>query len=146
MGVIEHEVWIDASPAAVWRLYADPTRIPEWQTGSPVVEVVRGDGMSPGSVHRSRRGRLVGRTEVRESDPPRRLVSDTVASLGLRFVVTSDLRDERGGTRLLLHVRTTWPRGLGLLGRVVERALLSGGEAAKELTRLKALAESDSSR
>lgn len=141
MGTIEHAAWIRARPAAVWVVYADPRRIPQWQTGSPVVEVVHGDGTSPGSSYTSRRGRLASRTVVLDSRPPHLLVTETEASLGLHFTLESALTQEGDGTRLELRVRTRWPRGLGLLGRVVERAMLSGSEATKELDRLRALVE-----
>ncbi|WP_404383930.1 SRPBCC family protein [Knoellia locipacati] len=141
MGTISHEIWVDTSPEDLWRVYADPRRILEWQTGSPVVEVVVGDGMSTGSSYTSRRGRLSSHTVVRDATPPHRLVTWTVASLGLRFTLLSELTPEHGGTRLALRVTTRWPRGLGVVGRVVERALLSGGEATKELARLKELVE-----
>ncbi|HEY9378955.1 MAG TPA: hypothetical protein VIQ02_17910, partial [Jiangellaceae bacterium] len=56
MGVLEHSVWIHARPEEVWRIYVDPARIPEWQTGSPVITVVRGAADEPGAVYKSRRG------------------------------------------------------------------------------------------
>ena len=68
-------------------------------------------------------------------------MTETEASLGLHFTLESALTQEGDGTRLELRVRTRWPRGLGLLGRVVERAMLSGSEATKELDRLRALVE-----
>lgn len=140
-GEPDHSVWIRATPDQVWDVYTDPRRIPEWQTGSPVIEDVRG-GAEPGSSYVSRRGRLAARTVVLAVDPPRRYVSRTDASLGLRFTVESTLDAVGGGTRLGLGVETEWPRGLRLLGRVVELAILSRREAEKELTRLKALVES----
>ncbi|WP_433874962.1 SRPBCC family protein [Sinomonas atrocyanea] len=144
MGVIEHSVWIKAAPEAVWHVYTDPRRIPEWETGSPVIEDLGGDGASAGSAYTSRRRALVARTSVIESEPPRRLVTHTDASLGLRFDVTSELSTDGDGTRLRLRVVTSWPRGLGVLGRVVEHALLGGREAAKELGNLRALIEAPS--
>ena len=43
MGVLEYSVWIEAAPELVWRAYVDPTRIPEWQTGRPVIGDVQGE-------------------------------------------------------------------------------------------------------
>jgi deazaflavin-dependent oxidoreductase (nitroreductase family) len=136
----DHSVWIRADREAVWDVYTDPRRIPEWQTGSPVVEDVQGTG-EPGSTYVSRRGRLVARTVVVAAERPARQVTRTDASLGLRFSVVSTLDAVDRGTRLGLVVQTAWPRGLRILGRVVERALLSRREAEKELVRLKALME-----
>ena len=56
MGTLEHAVCIQAPPDAVWSVYVDPSRIPDWQTGSPVIEDVRGSGGAPGSTYISRRG------------------------------------------------------------------------------------------
>jgi hypothetical protein len=66
----------------------------------------------------------------------------TEAYFGLQFDVRSALRPQSGGTLFELHV-AHWPRGLGLLGRLVEAAILSPREGQKELGRLKALIESD---
>jgi hypothetical protein len=38
MGTIDYSAWIEASPEGVWSIYVDPISIPEWQTGSPVIE------------------------------------------------------------------------------------------------------------
>ena len=142
MGDLEHSVWIQAPADEVWRIYVDPRRIPDWQTGSPVIEDVTGSGDAPGSTYVSRRGPGRATTTVLEAERPRRLVTGTDAYLGLRFTVVSTLEALDDGTRLDLRVQTRWPRGLGLVGRLVEAAVLSRREAAKELGRLKALVES----
>ena len=67
----------------------------------------------------------------------------TEAYFGLRFDVTSLLKSQSGGTLLELHAETHWPRGLGLLGKLVEAAILSTREGGKELARLKRLIESN---
>jgi deazaflavin-dependent oxidoreductase (nitroreductase family) len=135
-----HTVWIRAEPDAVWDVYADPRRIPEWQTGSPVIEELHGEGEA-GTTYVSRRGRLVARTVILVAERPRRIESRTDAYLGLRFTVVSTLGPMDGGTRLRLVVTTEWPRGLGLLGRLVEFAVLSRREASKEFVLLKQLVE-----
>jgi hypothetical protein len=61
----------------------------------------------------------------------------------LRFEVVSQLEPEADGTRLDLRAETHWPRGLGLLGKLVELAVLSRREGSKELSRLKALVETE---
>ena len=37
MGVLEYSIMINAAPELVWRAYADPSRMPDWQTGKPVI-------------------------------------------------------------------------------------------------------------
>jgi len=137
----QFSVVIDAEPEQVWRTYVDPRRVPEWQTGKPVIVDVRGDGARPGSTYVSRRGRFAARTTVLAAERPRRIVTGTEAYLGLRLRVSSTLSALPGGTRLDLRVQTRWPPGLRLVGRLVERAILDPREGGKELRNLKALVE-----
>ena len=142
MGVREYSVWIKAAPEQVWRVYVDPTRIPEWQTGKPVIGDVQG---APG------RARLDVRLEARpplraddgadRRDAPHELVTRTDAYLGLQLEVTSRLSGRSDGTDLELRVVTHWRRGLGLVAKVVELAILNPREARKELAHLKTLVE-----
>lgn len=141
MGVLEQSVWIHADPERVWSVYVDPMRIPDWQTGSPVIEDVHGAADAPGSTYVSRRSPGKARTTVVAAERPRRLVTRTDAYFGLRFDVVSRLQAEGDGTRLDLHVETHWPRGLGLLGRLLEGVFLSAREGRKELANLKSLVE-----
>lgn len=145
MGTMQYSVWIDATPARVWRTYADPTRIPQWQTGRPVIGDVRGVPGEPGSGYVSKRGPLTARTAVVAATAPARLVTRTDAYLGLQFQVSSQFTDRAGGTDLRLTAETHWPPGLRLLGRLLERVVLSGREANKELLNLKELIERESS-
>ncbi len=143
MGTHAFSVWIEADPARVWRTYVDPRRIPEWQTGGPVVEDVRGGPGEPGSAYVSRRGRLAARTTVVTADPPTRLVTRTAAYLGLQLELSSRLTERSGGTDLELTAETHWPPGRRLVGRLVDRAILGPREADKELTNLKTIIERD---
>jgi uncharacterized protein YndB with AHSA1/START domain len=143
MGVVEYSVWINAAPEQVWHTYADPDRIPDWQTGKPVIEDVHGAPGEPGSTYLSRRGPLAAHTTVLTSDVPHELVTSTDAYLGLRFEVTSRLSERSGGTDLQLRVATRWRRGLGPVAKLVERAVLSPREARKELDKLKTLVEAE---
>jgi len=146
MGVLEHSVWIQAKPEEVWRAYVDLSRISEWQTGLPVIEDVSGPGDAPGTTYMSRRGPGAARTTVIEADRPRRLWTRTEAYFGLQFDVVSRLEADAGGTRLDVRAETHWPRGLGLLGKLVELAVLSRHEGEKELANLKALVERETDR
>jgi uncharacterized protein YndB with AHSA1/START domain len=145
MGVLEYSVWINAAPELVWRIYVDPTRIPDWQTGKPVIGDVQGAPGEPGSTYVSRRGPLVAHTTVLTADAPGELATWTDAYLGLQFEVTSRLSERSGGTDLQLRATTHWRRGLGPVGRIVELAVLSPREARKELAMLKTLVELEAS-
>jgi hypothetical protein len=68
-------------------------------------------------------------------------VTRTDAYFGLRFAVTSSLSERAGGTDVMLRVMTRWRRGLTLVGKLVERAILSPAEAQKELDNFTALVE-----
>lgn len=146
MGVSEHSVWVEADPDAVWRVYADPSRIPEWQTGRPVVTVTRGGGDDVGSTFISKRGPLSARSTVVAAERPNLLVTSTDAYLGLRLEVTSRLEARGGGTQLDLHSVTHWPRGLGSVGRLVELAILNPREIRKELANLRRVVEAEAGR
>ena len=145
MGVVEYSVWIDAAPEHVWGIYVDPTRVPDWQTGKPVVGDIQGSPGEPGSTYVSRRGPLAARTTVLTADVMRELVTMTDASFGLQFELTSLLSRRSGGTDLHLRAATRWPRGLGLVGRIVELVILNPRQAHKELAALKALIEREAS-
>ncbi len=144
MSVVEQSVWVRSDPEQVWRVYADPSRVPDWQTGRPVILDLHGHWEEAGSSYVSKRGPLSARTTVLVADPPRRLVTRTDAYVGLRFDVASSLIPDGDGTRLDLHIETRWPRGLGLLGRLVELAVLNPREMHKELRNLKLLVEGGS--
>lgn len=141
MGEFAYSIWIDATPAQVWRTYADPIRIPEWQTGRPVVENVHGDPGHVGASYTVRRGRLLARTTVVASEVPMRLVTRTDAFLGLQLEAISRLVEKAGGTELRVAATSYWPAGRRLLGSLVDRAVLSTREADKELKKLKAVIE-----
>lgn len=141
MGVLDYSIVIDAAPERVWRVYADPSRIPDWQTGRPVITDVRGEPGTPGSSYVSRRGRLAARTTVVSAAAPRELMTETDAYFGLQVEVRSRLGEGSGGTELRLHVETRWRRRWFLVARLVEKAVLGPAEARKELDNLKALVE-----
>lgn len=146
MGEYVYSIWIRANPAEVWDMYVDPRRIPEWQTGRPVIEDVRGDPGDPGSTHVSRRGPLRARTTVLTSAAPALLVTRTDAYLGLQLTLTSRLTDRAGGTDLELTAEAEWPRKRRLVGRVVDRVILNPRQAHKELQNLKAIIERNAAR
>jgi uncharacterized protein YndB with AHSA1/START domain len=141
VGVLEYSTWIEAAPEIVWRAYVDPMRIPEWQTGRPVIGDVSGEFGVPGSSYVSRRGPLAARTTVLIADPPRELVTRTDAYFGLQFELASRFSERAGGTDLQLRATTQWRRGFVAVARLVERAILSPAEAQKELDNFKALVE-----
>ena len=143
MGAVDYVIWIDASPDQVWRVYVDPSRIPEWQTGSPVIEEMRGEAGQLSSSYVSRRRPGAAHTTVIDVDKPHLLMTRSEAYFGLRFDVTSSLTAQAGGTLLELHVQTHWPRGARLLGKLVEAVILGQREGRKELAILKALIESE---
>jgi uncharacterized protein YndB with AHSA1/START domain len=91
---------IHARPVDVWRIYVDPSRIPDWQTGSPVIEDISGAGDEPSTTYVSRRGRGTAQTTVLEAVRPRHLVTRTDAHLGLQLDLISELTSEGEGTLL----------------------------------------------
>jgi uncharacterized protein YndB with AHSA1/START domain len=145
MGEYVYSVRIEAPPEHVWPVYVDPRRIPQWQTGRPVIEEVRGDPGEPGSTYVARRGPLSARTTVLTSTVPTHLVTSTDAYLGMHLTVTSRLTARAGGTDLEMTAETRWPRRRRWLGGLVDRVVLSSREAAKELANLKWIIEGQAS-
>ena len=143
MGVYTYSVWIAASPQQVWSMYADPERVPDWQTGRPHIAEVHGPAGEAGSSYVSRRGPLTARTTVVSSGAPALLVTSTDAYIGLRLVVTSRLTERAGGTELSLTAETRWPQRRRLLGHLVDRVVLNRREADKELSNLKRVVEGE---
>lgn len=141
MGTLEQSVWIEATPEQVWRVYVDPLRIPDWQTGKPVIGEVVGAPGEAGSSYQSKRGPLVARTTVLSANAPHELRTTADAYFGLQFEVTSRLSARAGGTDLALLVETHWRRRLGPLAKLVELAVLSAREGEKELGYLKGFVE-----
>lgn len=146
MGEYVYSVWIRATPAQVWRSYVDPNRIPEWQTGKPLIEDMRGVPGEAGSTYVSRRGMLAARTTVVTSAAPARLVTRTDAYFGMQFELTSRLADRAGGTHLELTAKTRWPPRRRIMGGVVDRVILNPREADKELTNLKSIIEREAAK
>ena len=146
MAVLKYDIWIEASPDDVWAVYTDLDRIPEWQTGAPRVAEANGSGDVVGTTYLVRRGPMTSRSTITAADAPAHHASHTQAVLGLTFDLVADLTAADGGTRIALEARTEWPRGLRLVGRAVESALLSEREAVKELTNLKTLVEREAGR
>ena len=141
MGTVSYSVWIEATPEQVWRVYVDPSRIPEWQTGSPTIDEVQGSGDQPGSSYVSRRRPGAARTTVMEVDKPRRLMMATEAYFGLRFDVTSLLKSQSGGTLLKLRAETYWPEDSVCSGSWSKRRSSARARVKRSL-----LGSSDSSR
>lgn len=141
MGEHVYSIWIGATPTQVWDVYADPRRIPDWQTGKPVIDEVHGDPGEPGATYTSRRGRLVARTSVVAATAPAHLETETDAYLGMQLRVTSRLTARAGGTDVQLTAATQWPRGRKLVGNLVDRVVLSPREAEKELNSLRTIVE-----
>ncbi len=143
MGAVQQSIWIGAASGLVWDVYTDLDRIAEWQTGDPRVVEASGRGGEVGTTYIVRRGPGAARTTVTEAMRPELHRSRTNAYFGLSFDLTAKLLPEQDGTRILLQAQTHWPKGLGLLGRVVEFAFLNAHEANRELERLKVLVESE---
>jgi uncharacterized protein YndB with AHSA1/START domain len=140
MGTLRYSIWIDAEPESVWAAWTDLGLIPGWQTGSPRVADVTGDG-GVGTSYSVRRGPTSSRTTIIVAEAPSRYISRTSALLRPRFDLEARLTPERGGTQLALEARTRWPRGLRWFGRGVEAIVLSPREAERELANLKAIVE-----
>ncbi len=141
MGEREYSVWIKAAPEQVWQVYVDPRRIPEWQTGRPVIGDVQGVPGRSGSTYLSKRGPLSARTTVLTSRAPARAGDED------RHLPRPPARGHLAAPRAVGRHRPGASRGDALASwtrpdrYVVELAILNPGEARKELAHLKTLVE-----
>jgi hypothetical protein len=127
--------WIAASPRDVWKVLGVVERYPDW---CPWVRAVpTADGRLGLGVAYEARGAILAppagrsRWRVVEFDPPRRMVHRgeqvrLAASFDRVFELRSDGAD---GTWLMVAVR--YRPALGLLGRVVDRAILRSVQARR---------------
>jgi uncharacterized protein YndB with AHSA1/START domain len=141
MGSLTVSVWIKATPEQVWRIYVDPSRIPDWQTGKPVVSRVDGLPGVVGATYLSRRGRLSATTLVVSAESPGELVTRTDTSFGLQLDVSSRLVEHAGGTELRIDAEARWRPMLRPVAKVAELAILNPRQARLELANLKSLVE-----
>ena len=98
-----------------------------------------GRGDAVGTTYAVRRGPAVAHTKVLKAAPQSRYQSKTDAYLGLRFEFLARLVPEKGGTRLELEAHTHWPRGMKLLGRVIQTVVFSAHEGRREMEQQKCL-------
>lgn len=104
----EHSVTTDASPEAIWRLYADPSSWPSWDAGIEHMEL---DG--PFAVGTTGRLTPSGQDTLPftliDVERHRRFVDEThVAGLVLRFIHTL-VPQRDGGTTVTHRVEITGP-------------------------------------
>ena len=129
MSVVELSVEVDAPPAAVWQVVANPRNLPRWDRHITAVEGVPDQGLSVG-VRYSTELRFVGvagivDAEVLEWDPPR---SSKILLRGfIEAVVFTRVEPlPRGRSRIVHEVRYGF-RG-GPVGSLAARALrITGG-------------------
>ena len=113
-----------AGPGAVWALLADGATWPAWspieafeleRAGDPPPE-------GPGAIRRFRRGRTVGRDEIVEALPGRRLAYRSLSGLPVRdYRAEVDLAPGPGGTEI--RWRASFEPKLPGTGRLLERGI-----------------------
>jgi uncharacterized protein YndB with AHSA1/START domain len=139
--VATNEITIDAPPAAVWGVLAEPDRYDEWVIGTKEVRDADDSWPAVGArlLHRTGVGPLTveDETTVEESVPPTRLVLlAKVGAIG-SFRVTIDVRGE--GTRTIVQLAEQPVRGIAAHVPGTDRAIEARNTVSLE--RLKQLAE-----
>jgi uncharacterized protein YndB with AHSA1/START domain len=74
----EHEIYIEARPAAVWALLSDIDRWTSWQPD--VVSAKLSGPLEPGSTFKWKSGRTRVSSTLQEVEPPRRLAWTGIAA------------------------------------------------------------------
>ena len=118
---LEEERYVDAPPAAVWDVVADPCRIGKLGDRFIVEELEPGTVPGPGARYRVllKVGAVPvgGNVEVIEHVPGRELTWTTITGVDHRLRLR--LREKNGGTRVVLRFAYDSP---GLLGSVADLA------------------------
>ena len=131
-------IHVDAPPEAVWEVLADPRFYGNWVVGASTTRKVDGNWPEVGAVlHHTQMLLLHDTTEVRESEPPRRIVLEARARPLVVAMVSVTLEPEDDGTRTILE---EWPvSGLAAAvpGFITDRLIrVRNHEAALRLKRL----------
>jgi uncharacterized protein YndB with AHSA1/START domain len=115
MFLFECEATFEAEPDAVWKLWTDVTRWPEWDASK---EIARLDGpFEPGSTGWAKqRGNLGGSFTIVEIDPGKRWVSECPIPLG--HVTFDHILERLDGGRVRVVKRVEVQGGTGPLIRL----------------------------
>ena len=130
---VTYATHVEAPPERVWRVVADPRRLPRWERHIDAVVDVPPDGLREGSTYTVVLSFLAVRARVRATvrawEPPRRAVVELSGPV-LRAVVTTTVEPEDEGSVLRHEVEYRF--GRGSLGRLAARSLqlLGGAELA----------------
>jgi uncharacterized protein YndB with AHSA1/START domain len=128
---------IDASPAAVFRAFTDPTLLADWMEADGVVDQ-HGPLDQAGSTYTLViTGPWRFRMRVAESTPPRAYGFGGRGPLGTSVRMAATLADVGPGTELV--VETEWTLPFGPIGRWIDRRWVqpgAEGEDDRELDRL----------
>jgi uncharacterized protein YndB with AHSA1/START domain len=102
-------IHVDAPPEAVWEVLADPRLYGNWVVGASTTRKVEGGWPEVGAVlHHTQMLVVHDTTEVRESEPPRRILLEARVRPFVVVMVSVTLEPNGDGTRVILE---EWPVG-----------------------------------
>lgn len=144
MGTHRYEISVAADPEAVYDLYADLERHPEWESGNLRISRLSSTSVGSGTTFDMNYGRwLTYHARVETADRPRRFVISATIPFGLRSTSQSEFVPDGRGTRVIHVVELRWP--IRLAGRVLESLILPPAVVREEMARFKAIAETSPS-
>jgi uncharacterized protein YndB with AHSA1/START domain len=131
-------IHVDAPPEAVWEVLADPRLYGNWVVGASTTRKVDGSWPDVGAIlHHTQMLVLHDTTEVRESEPPRRLLLEARVRPLVVVMVSVTLEPDGDGTLIILD---EWPVGglaAAVPGFITDRLIrLRNHEATLRLKRL----------
>jgi uncharacterized protein YndB with AHSA1/START domain len=140
-----NEIKVDATPAAVFDVLADPRSYARWVVGSRKIRAADADWPAPGTTFDHAVGigplQIPDSTTVRAAARPRRLELLVRARPLTRAVVTLTLHAEARGTRVEMEERPADQRSRLFMNRLTDPLIRLRNH--ESLRRLKALAEGD---
>ena len=131
-------IHVDAPPEAVWEVLADPRLYGNWVVGASTTRKVDGSWPDVGAIlHHTQMLVLHDTTEVRESEPSRRLLLEARVRPLVVVMVSVTLEPDGDGTLIILD---EWPVGglaAAVPGFITDRLIrLRNHEATLRLKRL----------
>jgi uncharacterized protein YndB with AHSA1/START domain len=142
MASIEHSIEIGRSPADVFSVLTDPSRLREWQ-GTALEAEIQGEGpLRPGSRVREVRSflgrRIESTVEIVEVEPPSRFVLRSSAG-PVTFHIQQTVAPTAAGSRVRIVMEGEARGMLGMAARVAVKA--ADKQLRSDLESLKSLLE-----
>ncbi|MEQ9079611.1 MAG: SRPBCC family protein [Sandaracinaceae bacterium] len=137
------QIVIDASPETLYRVVADPQRLPQWMSSLIEVRNIRGSGVGQTYewTYKMAGVKFDGKTEVVEVDPGKIRNTRTVGGIASEW----HMRIEPEGKGSRFHIEVTYSIPTPVLGALAEKVITARNrrELSSNLAHLKDIVEAE---